>query len=78
MTSVFDNQPNIMGLGEGDRLHDIRRRGDVDSIAGICTDNALTVRAKEGITAVVGVDRILLGRSIWQAKEGINIGKLER
>jgi hypothetical protein len=67
-----------MGLGEGDRLHDVCRRGDVDSIAGIGTNDALTVRTKEWIAAVVGKDRILLGRRIRKADEDVNISKLRR
>jgi hypothetical protein len=73
MTSVFDNQSNVMGLGEGDRLHDVRWRGDIHSIAGIITNNALTVRTKEGIAAVIGKYRILLGGRIRKADEDVNI-----
>ena len=54
MTSVPNNETDVVGFGELNRSNDIGGRGDVDGVAHVVAEHASLRLGSERVTALVG------------------------
>jgi hypothetical protein len=66
MASVLDDEANVVLLREFDCVHHVLDRRYVDGIFWVCSEDALPVWTKEGVAAVVSIDKLLKCRRAWQ------------